>query len=176
MLTLEVSDQALRQSTLREGQNVAVLVAMETELELHRFRGRVNLEEQLETSLNRQGINLSGDERQKFFGIVKDSLMEAAPVNQFSSFIGNIMASRISSIWGFSGPAFTLSAEENSVTRALETAQILLANGNVEAVVVSAVDLSGSPEKLLLQQELTNQGTHAPCPWGPHQTVSCLPA
>ncbi|MDP6330604.1 MAG: PfaB family protein, partial [SAR324 cluster bacterium] len=63
------------------------------------------------------------------------------------------MASRIASLWDFNGPAFTISAEEHSVSKALETAQVLLGNGNVEAVVVSAVDLAGSPENLLIRQK-----------------------
>ena len=46
----------------------------------------------------------------------------------------------------------TISAEENSVLRALEVAQILLLEDNVDAVVVTAVDLAGSPEQVLLRQ------------------------
>ena len=39
----------------------------------------------------------------------KDSLHLPALVNQYTSFIGNIMASRISAAWDFRGPAFTVS-------------------------------------------------------------------
>jgi acyl transferase domain-containing protein len=46
------------------------------------------------------------------------------------------MASRISALWNFSGPSFTLSAEENSTFKALEVAQMLLAENKVDAVVV----------------------------------------
>ncbi len=153
LLLMEVTDRALRRTQLQPGQNVAVLVAMETELELHRFRGRINLEEQIAASLENTGILLTEDEQQSLTDMVKDSLLHSVPVNQFTSFIGNIMASRISSLWDFSGPAFSISAEENSLSRALETAQLLLENENVEAVVVSAVDLAGSPEHVYLRQK-----------------------
>ena len=152
LLTLEVTDRALKKTNLREGQNVAVLVAMETELEIHRFRGRVNLAAQIEDSLEKSGISLGDEERNNLISLAKDSLLEEVPINRFTSFIGNIMAARISSLWDFSGPAMTISAEENSVFRALEIAQMMLADKTVDAVVITAVDLAGSPEQVLLRK------------------------
>jgi PfaB family protein len=151
LLTLKVTDRALKKTNLREGQNVAVLVAMETELEIHRFRGRVNLASQIEDSLEKTGITLSDEERKQLIALSRDSLLEEVPINRFTSFIGNIMAARISSLWDFSGPAMTISSEENSVFRALEIAQMLLVQNNVDAVVITAVDLAGSPEQVLLR-------------------------
>ena len=100
-------------------------MAMGVELELHQYRGRVNLSTQVEDTLTAQGISLSASEQQALTEIAKDSIASAAQLNQYTSFIGNIMASRISSLWDFSGPAFTLSAEENSVNRAVELAESL---------------------------------------------------
>ncbi len=153
LLTLEVADRAIRQTPLKEGQNVAVLVAMEAELELHRFRGRVNLATQLEDSLAASGIVLSDEQRQELEAVAKDALLEAVPVNRFTSFIGNIMASRISALWDFTGPALTVSSEETSVFKALEVAQMLLGSGSVDAVVVAAVDLAGSAESVTLRSK-----------------------
>ncbi len=152
LLTLEVTDRAIKKTKLREGQNVAVLVAMETELEIHRFRGRVNLSTQIEDSLMETGIHLNEEERANLINLAKNSLLEYVPTNRFTSFIGNIMATRISSLWDFSGPAMTISAEENSVLRAIEISQILLLEDNVDAVVLTAVDLAGSPEQVMLRQ------------------------
>lgn len=168
LLTLEVADRALRQTRLREGQNVAVLVAMETELELHRFRGRVNLSTQLEAGLAACGIELSEDQRQALEKLAKDALLEAVPVNQFTSFIGNIMASRISALWDFTGPAMTISSEETSVFKALEVSRLLLSTGGVDAVVVAAVDLSGSAESVTLRSRVFPQHVGVPgWPLGP---------
>ena len=152
LLTMEVTDRAIKKTKLGEGQNVAVLVAMETELEIHRFRGRVNLSTQIQDSLQAAGIVLSDKERTGLINLSRNSLLEEVPINRFTSFIGNIMATRISSLWDFSGPAMTISAEENSVLRALEVAQMLLLEDNVDAIVVTAVDLAGSPEQVLLRQ------------------------
>ncbi|SVC69280.1 uncharacterized protein METZ01_LOCUS322134, partial [marine metagenome] len=162
LLTLEVTDRAIKSTKLQEGQNVAVLVAMETELEIHRFRGRVNLSTQIEYSLKEAGIDLSDAEQHQLIKASKDSLSDEVPINRFTSFIGNIMASRISSLWDFSGPAFTVSSEENSVSRSLEIAQMLLDTQTVEAVVISAVDLSGSPEQVMLRQRKIPLNTGKP--------------
>ncbi|MCL1112610.1 3-hydroxyacyl-[acyl-carrier-protein] dehydratase FabA [Shewanella basaltis] len=154
LLLIKVADEAIVNAKLNPGSKVAVLVAMETELELHQFRGRVNLHSQLAQSLATQGIELSDDEYQALEAIAMDSVLDAAKLNQYTSFIGNIMASRISSLWDFNGPAFTISAAEQSVNRCIDVAQNLFAMGSLQepldAVIIAAVDLSGSIENGLL--------------------------
>ena len=152
LLMMQTADHAARDANLTEGANVAVLVAMGVELELHQYRGRVNLSTQVEDTLLAQGIQLSESEKDALTAIAKDSVASAAQLNQYTSFIGNIMASRISALWDFSGPAFTLSAEENSVNRAVELADTLFQTSDVEAVIIAAVDLGGSIENISLRQ------------------------
>ena len=161
LLILKVADRALQDAGVAEGGNVAVIIAAAAELALHSFRGRVDLTWQIKESLAQSGLDLTPEQEAQLEKIAKASIHEPAEVNQYTSFIGNIMASRISSQWDFSGPSFTLSAEENSTFKALETAQMLLANGEVDAVVVGAVDLAGSVENVLLrhQQAPVNSGT-----------------
>ncbi|WP_246029065.1 beta-ketoacyl synthase N-terminal-like domain-containing protein [Parashewanella tropica] len=154
LLLIKVADEAIRDAKLKAGSNVAVLVAMETEPELHQFRGRVNLHTQIRDSLIQQGISLSSDEYQQLESIAMDSVLDAAKLNQYTSFIGNIMASRISSLWDFNGPAFTISAAEHSVNRCLEVADNLMMQDNVDAVVIAAVDLSGSAEQVILHHQV----------------------
>ena len=60
------------------------------------------------------------------------------------------MASRIAALWDFNGPAFTVSAGDNSVFKALEIAQNMLALGEVEAVVVSSEVAVGVEEIVVL--------------------------
>ncbi|CAM2785578.1 beta-ketoacyl synthase N-terminal-like domain-containing protein [Shewanella amazonensis] len=148
LLLMKVADEAIRDAGLETGSKVAVLVAMETELELHQFRGRVNLHTQLADSLARAGIVLSDDEYQALEQLAMDAVLPSASLNQYTSYIGNIMASRVASQWDFNGPAFTLSAGELSVARALEVAGNLFATQQLDAVVVAAVDLAGSAEKI----------------------------
>ncbi len=155
LLMMKVADSAASEARLKPGSNVAVLVAMGIELELHQFRGRANLTTQLEQSLSESGIELSADQKAELEKIAKDSMHNEAQLNQYTSFIGNIMASRISNLWDFSGPAITVSAEENSVYRCLELAETLFQSSDVEAVVVAAVDLSGGVENVVLRNQFS---------------------
>jgi acyl transferase domain-containing protein/3-hydroxymyristoyl/3-hydroxydecanoyl-(acyl carrier protein) dehydratase len=152
LMMMKVADNAVQQAGLKEGSNVAVLVAMGLELDLHQYRGRVNLTTQIEQSLIEQGINLTPEQQEELTNICKESIASPAQLNQYTSFIGNIMASRLSSLWDFSGPAFTVSSEENSVFRCVEIAQTLFATSDVDAVVIAAVDLAGSFENISLRQ------------------------
>ncbi|WP_394147511.1 beta-ketoacyl synthase N-terminal-like domain-containing protein [Shewanella atlantica] len=154
LMLMRVTDEAIRDAKLKPGQKVAVLVAMETELELHQFRGRVNLHTQLSESLAAMGVTLSDDEYQALETIAMDSVLDAAKLNQYTSFIGNIMASRIASLWDFNGPAFTISAAEQSVSRCLDVAQNLMSEDELDAVVIAAVDLSGSFEQVILKNSI----------------------
>ncbi|MEI6895467.1 MAG: beta-ketoacyl synthase N-terminal-like domain-containing protein [Colwellia sp.] len=152
LMMMKVADNAAKDAGLKEGSNVAVLVAMGIELELHQYRGRVNLTTQIEESLVQQGITLSDEQRETLTNIAKDGVAHAAQLNQYTSFIGNIMASRISALWDFSGPAITLSAEENSVYRCVELAENLFQTSDVDAVIIASVDLAGSIENITLRQ------------------------
>jgi acyl transferase domain-containing protein/3-hydroxymyristoyl/3-hydroxydecanoyl-(acyl carrier protein) dehydratase len=152
LMMMKVADNAAKDAGLTEGSNVAVLVAMGMELELHQYRGRVNLSTQIEESLAQQGVQLTDEQRETLTNIAKDGVAFAAQLNQYTSFIGNIMASRISALWDFSGPAITLSAEENSVYRCVELAENLFQTSDVDAVIIASVDLAGSIENITLRQ------------------------
>ncbi|RJY18804.1 3-hydroxyacyl-[acyl-carrier-protein] dehydratase FabA [Parashewanella spongiae] len=154
LLLIKVADEAIRDAKLTSGSKVAVLVAMETEPELHLFRGRVNLHTQLSESFKQQGITLSDEEYQQLEAITMDSVLDAAKLNQYTSFIGNIMASRIASLWDFNGPAFTISAAEHSVARCIDVAENLMSQESLDAVVIAAVDLSGSAEQVLTHNQI----------------------
>ena len=159
LLLLKVADNAIRDAGLREGANVAVLVALGTELSLHQLRGRVDLNWQIKQALSDAGIKLSAEQTAELERISKDALLNPAQANHYVSYIGNITASRVSGLWDFTGPTFTVSAEENSVFKALEVAQMLLADGDVEAVVVGAVDLAGGMENVLMRNGRAPIGT-----------------
>ena len=152
LLMMKVADNAAKDAELTEGSNVAVLVAMGLELDLHQYRGRVNLLSQIKQSFIDQGITLTEAQLAELTDISKQSINEPAQLNQYTSFIGNIMASRISALWDFSGPAFTVSSEENSVYRCVDIADNLLKTSDVEAVIIASVDLAGSFENISLRQ------------------------
>ncbi|MEH1872502.1 PfaB family protein [Nostoc sp.] len=153
LLLLKVSDRALKDAKLQEGGNVAVIVAAETEFSVHQLQQRWNLSWQVKDGLLNQGISLPAEQLAQLETIVKDSIHQPVEIGEYVSHIANIMASRISALWNFTGPAFTVSAGENSALKALEVAQMLLATGEVDAVVVGAVDLAGGVENVLFRNQ-----------------------
>ncbi|MDZ8089084.1 MAG: PfaB family protein [Nostoc sp. DedQUE12b] len=153
LLLLKVSDRAVKDAKLQEGGNVAVIVAAETEFSVHQLQQRWNLSWQVKDSLLNQGISLPAQQLSQLETIVKDSIHQPVEIGEYVSHIANIMASRISALWNFTGPAFTVSAGENSALKALEVAQMLLATGEVDAVVVGAVDLAGGVENVLFRSQ-----------------------
>ncbi len=153
LLLLKVSDRAVKDAKLQEGGNVAVIVAAETEFSVHQLQQRWNLSWQVKDGLLNQGISLPAEQLAQLETIVKDSIHQPVEIGEYVSHIANIMASRISALWNFTGPAFTVSAGENSALKALEVAQMLLATGEVDAVVVGAVDLAGGVENVLFRSQ-----------------------
>ncbi|MDX2163345.1 MAG: PfaB family protein [bacterium] len=160
LLLLKVADNAVQDAGLREDANVAVIVVLGTELSLHQYRSRLDLSWQMKDSLQAHGFDLAAD-ADDLERTVKDAISPPAQVNQYTSYIGNIVSSRVSALWNFSGPAFTMTAAENSVYKALEVAQILLTDLALEAVVIGAVDLAGGVEQVELRraQHPINSGT-----------------
>ncbi len=154
LLLLKTADSAARDAGLPEGSSVIVMVAMGPELSLHQYRSRLDLSWQIKDSLRRAGITLSDADEHDLAAAAKNAISPPAQVNQYMSYIGNIISSRVSALWNFSGPAFTVSSSENSVYKALEVAQLLLANDALDAVVIGAVDLAGGVEKVLLRRQM----------------------
>jgi PfaB family protein len=163
LLMLKVADNALRDAGVQKGGNVAVIVAMTTELSMHQWRGRSDLSWQVREGLRNAGIILPEAAITELEGLVCDSLQAPVKVSLGLSYISsNLAASRIEAHWDFSGPAFTLSAEENAVFKALEVAQLLLTDPTLEAVVVGAVDLAGGIEPILLRHQTAPVNTGVP--------------
>ncbi len=161
-LMLKVADDAIKDAGLTEGQNVAVLVAMETELAIHQCLARWDVEWQVKDALKASNIELTEEQEEELIKLCKSSVYfregKTAP-SEFTGFIGNLIASRVAALWDFSGPAFTVSCGEQSLFKTLEIAQNMLSQGEVDAVVVGAVDFAGGIENVLLrnQKDAINQ-------------------
>ncbi|MEM6399089.1 MAG: PfaB family protein, partial [Cyanobacteria bacterium P01_D01_bin.116] len=160
LLMLKVAERALKDADVKEGDNVAVLIASEAELSVHQLQQRWNLSWEIKEGLSASAISLSSDKISQLETIAKDGIHpEPADSSEFVSYISNIMASRISSLWNFTAPVLTISAGENSTFKVLEVAQHLLTTGEADAVLVGAVDLAGGMENVLLRNELSTVNT-----------------
>ncbi|MFT6357577.1 MAG: acyl transferase domain-containing protein, partial [Saprospiraceae bacterium] len=163
-LILKIADNALKDAGISESQNVAVLIAMESELAIHHYLARWDVSWQLKEALERSNIELDAAQEAELETLCKNGIYYregAQTPSQHTSFVGNIMSSRIAALWDFSGAAFTVSCGENSVFKALEIAQNMLSLGEVDAVVVGGVDLSGGMENVLLRNQKDAINTNA---------------
>jgi PfaB family protein len=161
LLLLKVADRALQDANISEGANVAVLVATETEYSVHQLQQRWNLDWQVKEGLIAGEISLPSDTVNELETVVKDAVHNPVETSEHVSYISNIMASRISALWDFTGPTFTVTAGENSTFKVLEIAQHLLTTGEVDAVLVGAVDLAGGLEHVLLRNKMAPLNTGA---------------
>jgi len=150
LLLLQVADRAVQDAGLAEDANVAVIGVLGTELSLHQYRARLDLTWQLRAAVQAAGLSGAIDAA-ALDEIVKDAISPPAQVNQYTSYIGNVASSRISALWNFSGPAFTVTAGENGVYKALELARLLLADAALDAIVIGAVDLAAGLENVVLR-------------------------
>lgn len=157
LFMMKVADVALRDAGFTREQrfsNTAVIIATEMNLTTHRTITRLNMPWHLRESLNKFNIQLTDIQARRLESILKDSISPGFYVEGMTGLIGNLAASRISALWNFTGPAFTLSAQENSVYKAIEVARFLLDLGKVDAVVVGAIDQAGSWEHVEWRKKL----------------------
>ena len=155
-LILKVADNAIKDAGLKASSNVAVIIAMESELAIHHYLARWDMSWQLDKALEASGHDLHTEQKKALHKATRNSayFREGAQTpSQHTSFVGNIMASRIAALWDFSGPAFTVSSGAQSSFKALDIAQLMLDNNEVDAVVVGGVDLCGGLESMLLRNQ-----------------------
>ncbi|WP_416984794.1 beta-ketoacyl synthase N-terminal-like domain-containing protein [Streptomyces sp. T028] len=157
-LMTKVADEALRDAGYRLGtgardtpdpRRVAVVVVTELEPYSHARLSRYGLGAFLRREFDRAGVSLTEEQRAALAGVSRDAVVDPIGANEVLSYIGNVMAGRISSRWNLTGPSFTLSADGAGTAEALEVARLLLLDPDLEAVLVGAVDLAGSAENLL---------------------------
>jgi PfaB family protein len=159
LLLLKVCDRALKDGNIQPNSNVAVIIAADTELSVHKLQQRWNTSWQVKDGIHGAEISLPPEKINQLETIVKDSIHHQVDIGEYISYVTNIMASRVSSLWNFSGPSFTISAVETATFKALELAEMLLATNEVEAVVVGAVDLAGGVENVLLRSQFGKLNT-----------------
>ncbi|MCY0935118.1 beta-ketoacyl synthase N-terminal-like domain-containing protein [Streptomyces sp. H34-S4] len=163
-LATKVADEALQDAgysravpsgrTSPEPRRIAVVVAMEMEPATHLRLTRYGLGAFLRQEFARAGVPVDEEQLASLTAVGRDAVVDPIVANEVLSYIGNVMASRISSLWNLTGPSFTVSADGSGTAEALGVARLLLLDPSIEAVLVGAVDLAGSAENLLLSPEV----------------------
>ncbi|MFF5937299.1 beta-ketoacyl synthase N-terminal-like domain-containing protein [Streptomyces sp. NPDC012508] len=159
-LMTRVADEALRDAGYRldsgsrdtpGARRIAVVVVTEIEPYSHARLSRYGLGSFLRGELDKAGVQLTEEQRAALNEVARDAVVDPIGANEVLSYIGNVMAGRISSRWNLTGPSFTLSAEGAGTAEALDVARLLLLDPDLEAVLIGGVDMAGAAENLLVQ-------------------------
>lgn len=163
LVMMRVAEEALRDAGYerprpgqggREARRVGVVLAMEMEPSAHGHGARYGLGNSLREWCAAAGGRLTDEQLAELTRAARNGIHDSIEPNEVLSYIGNIMASRISSLWNFTGPSFTVSGDSAGGAYALEAARLLLADESVEAVLVGGVDLAAGPENTLARELL----------------------
>jgi len=162
LLALAVIHAAIEDSPVPlEGGKVAVLVGMGTDRELYRHRFSLAA---------REAMGLTPEQ-----GLGEPLLAQLSDVGtstSYTSYIGNVIATRASSLHGLTGPSFTVNQGAHSVFRCLDIARRLLASGECTAAVVAGVDLCGSAEATYAKASGGRQPSRRESPTAPFDRAS----
>ncbi|MFF3650897.1 beta-ketoacyl synthase N-terminal-like domain-containing protein [Streptomyces sp. NPDC002181] len=169
LLMMRVADEALRDAGYerkRPGaaaagsgpRRIGVVIGMEMEPSAHGHGSRYELGRKLAEWCAAAGVEPSPEQLAALTRAARDGVHDSIEPNEVLSYIGNIMASRVSSLWNLTGPSFTLSSDSAVGVEALDVARLLLLDPTIEAVLVGAVDLAAGPENTLAR-ELLEPGT-----------------
>lgn len=155
LLTLKTADKAIQRAGLQPGGNIGVIIAMQPEQAIHKYTGRWDLNWQFEEMPENSAV--AGQQlcnvQKNIRDFINDLVTGEPSISIHTGFVGNLMACRVAALWDFTGPAFTVSCGEDSFTKVLEIAKMMIEAGTCDGVVVGAVDLAGGFEHVLLRNK-----------------------
>lgn len=135
-------------------QRSGVLIGIALDLHSTDFCLRWDMEQKAKAWTEQLGLQLTAAELKEWTAQLRDAIAPPLTANRTMGALGSIVASRIAREFRFGGAGFTMSAEENSGIRALETAVRLLQQGELEQALVGAVELTNDPRAAVGYQNL----------------------
>jgi acyl transferase domain-containing protein/3-hydroxymyristoyl/3-hydroxydecanoyl-(acyl carrier protein) dehydratase len=147
LLMLEVAANALEDAGLSELSaeqqcRTGVFIGIALDLNTTNFHFRWMQKKYASEWLKKLGIELTDNDLNEWVEKLKHAFGPALSANRTMGALGGIVASRIARAFRIGGPAFTVSAEETSGLRALESGVRALQQEELDQVVVGAVDLA----------------------------------
>ena len=147
LLMLEVAANALEDakfSELTSEQQIrtGVFIGIALDLNTTNFHFRWMQKKYARERLKSLGIQLTDSELNDWTENLRTACGPALTANRTMGALGGIVASRIARAFKIGGPSFTVSAEETSGLRALESGVRVLQQDELDQVIVGAVDLA----------------------------------
>ena len=128
---------------------MGVFVGLGLDLNTTNFNFRWSLLKRARQWAEAQGLALSEEQLQKWAASLRDAAGPALTANRTMGALGGIVASRIAREFHIGGPSFTVSSEDTSGLRAIETAVRCLQSGELDCALAGAVDIAGDLRSIL---------------------------
>ena len=153
-LMLRVVDRALddAKSDRELGNEAGVFIGIGQDFGATNFFVRWALPKDVEAWAKER--NLSAEETEGWLQKLRDGATPPLTAPRVTGNLGGIVASRVAREFSVGGPAFNISAEDNSGMKALEAALRALQRGELNKAVVGAVDLVGDLRNLWANDKL----------------------
>lgn len=147
LLMLEVAANALADAGLSELTKVqqvrsGVFIGIALDMNTTNFHFRWMQQRYAREWIKRLGLVLNETEFNEWVEQLRTACGPALSANRTMGALGGIVASRIARAFRIGGPSFTVSAEETSGLRALESGVRALQQRELDQVIVGAVDLA----------------------------------
>jgi len=136
-----------RTGNLRAG----VFIGIALDLNSTNFSFRWSIAQKAALWAKELGLELTEGELAAWVCQLRDQSGPPLTANRTMGALGSVVASRIAREFRAGGPSFTLSSEESSGLRALETAVRQLQGGEIDRAIAGAVDLAGDLRAVLGQ-------------------------
>lgn len=147
LLMLNVAYGALKKAGLEQTQNPrrGCFIGIALDPNTANFQLRWFTPEQARRWNHEYNLGLDEQGIQSWVAQLRKALGPALNANRTIGALGGMVASRIARELRFGGPSFTLSAEELSGARALETAVRALQRNEIDVAIAGAVDITSDP-------------------------------
>jgi 3-oxoacyl-(acyl-carrier-protein) synthase/3-hydroxymyristoyl/3-hydroxydecanoyl-(acyl carrier protein) dehydratase len=151
LLMLQVATRALADAgwSRKFGQRTGVVIGLRLDLNTTNFHVRWALHDHARRWAEDLGLQLSQAESEAWSHKLRDAIALPLTPGRTLGALASTTASRIARVFGIGGPSFTLCNETTSGLSALHVASSLLQRGDLDYVLVGAVDLGGDVRELV---------------------------
>ena len=153
LLMLKVCARAMRDAGLPLRSNrpdMGVILGLGFDYEATDFHLRWDMPNHIETWLKQNDVQLNDDAKADWLEKLKDAMGPPLTHARTLNALPSIAASRIAREFRLGGPGFVVSCETASGLRALEIGVCALQKGEMDTVLIGAVDMAGDVRNLVM--------------------------
>ncbi|MHC9538686.1 MAG: beta-ketoacyl synthase N-terminal-like domain-containing protein [Vulcanimicrobiota bacterium] len=156
LLMLLVASRALDDAGEKEKNHIksGVFIGIAFDFNTTNFHIRWSIVNKIREWADALGLDPESGEPAKWKRLLRDASGPPLTANRTMGALGSIVASRIAREFHFGGPSFTVSSEQSSGLKALETAVRRLQSEEIDCALAGAVDMAADIRKLITLREI----------------------